>query len=157
MPKERIAILLVYWRYFLYVIDHKLNVLIECWKEGLYIEGIIHDMSKFSPKEFAPYACKFYSNQKDENTELAWRYAWLNHQNSNKHHWEYWVVNKQTKEALPMPKKYMIEMVCDWRSFSRKWGRKVKDSNLVERMVNSNNILLHPETREELERFIRGK
>lgn len=114
-------------------------------------------MSKFSPKEFAPYARKFYSNQKDENTELAWRYAWLNHQNHNKHHWEYWVVNKHTKEALPMPKKYMIEMVCDWRSFSRKWGRKVKDSNLVERMVNSNNILLHPETREELERFIREK
>lgn len=114
-------------------------------------------MSKFSPKEFALYARKFYSNQKDENIELSWRYAWLHHQNHNKHHWEYWVVNKQTKEALPMPKKYMIEMVCDWRSFSRKWGRKVKDSNLVERMVNSNNILLHPDTREELERFIREK
>ncbi|MEF3353804.1 DUF5662 family protein [Paenibacillus sp. GYB006] len=148
---------LVYWRYFLYVIDHKLNVFIECWKEGLYIEGIVHDMSKFSPKEFAPYARKFYSNQKNENIELAWRYAWLHHQNHNKHHWEYWIVNKQTKEALPMPKKYMIEMVCDWRSFSRKWGRKVKDSNLVERMVNSNNIILHPDTREELERFIRKK
>ncbi|WP_368086883.1 hypothetical protein [Paenibacillus sp. OK003] len=29
--------------------DHKLNVLIECWQEGLYLQGIIHDMSKFSP------------------------------------------------------------------------------------------------------------
>ncbi|WP_454192815.1 hypothetical protein [Paenibacillus sp. Marseille-Q7038] len=48
-------------------------------------------------------------------------------------------------------------MVCDWRSFSRKWGRKVKDSNLVERMVNSNNIILHPDTREELKRFIKKK
>lgn len=45
-----------YWKCFLYIINHKLNVLIECWKEGLYIQGIFHDMSKFSPKEFHHYA-----------------------------------------------------------------------------------------------------
>ncbi|MFS0577615.1 DUF5662 family protein [Brevibacillus sp. 179-C 9.1 HS] len=32
-------------------------------------------------------------------------------------YWEYWVINPITKEAMPMPKKYIIEMVCDWRSF----------------------------------------
>jgi hypothetical protein len=149
-----VAIFLVYWRYFLYVLDHKLNVLIECWQEGLYLQGIFHDMSKFSPQEFFPYALKFYSNQKDENTELRWKKAWLHHQNHNKHHWEYWIVNKNTREALPMPKKYLIEMACDWKSFSRKWGRKVKESNLVERMMRSDNIILHPLTREELEKYI---
>lgn len=149
-----VSILRMYWRYLLYVLDHKLNVLIECWREGLYLQGIIHDMSKFSPQEFFPYAHKFYSKQNDENTDLRWKNAWLHHQNHNKHHWEYWIVNKITKEALPMPKKYVIEMVCDWRSFSRKWGRVVKESNLVERMMNSNDIILHPKTREELVRMI---
>ncbi|GHH99461.1 DUF5662 family protein [Neobacillus kokaensis] len=37
-----------YWRNFLYILNHKVNVLVECWKEGLYIQGIIHDWSKFS-------------------------------------------------------------------------------------------------------------
>ncbi|MFE1245053.1 hypothetical protein ACFW35_13050 [Fictibacillus sp. NPDC058756] len=34
----------VYGRYLLYILDHKLNVFIECWKEGLYVQGIIHDL-----------------------------------------------------------------------------------------------------------------
>ncbi|MCY9698134.1 DUF5662 family protein, partial [Paenibacillus alginolyticus] len=56
----------------------------------------------------------------------------------------------------PMPKKYLIEMVCDWKSFSRKWGRKIKETNLVERMMKSDSIILHPMTREELENYIKG-
>lgn len=140
--------------YFLYIIEHKLNVLIECWHEGLYIQGIIHDWSKFTPQEFFPYARKFYLKQNNNEINRKWDKAWQHHQKYNKHHWEHWVVDEQTKESLPMPKKYMIEMVCDWRSFSRKWGRKVKKSYLLERMLDSNDVILHPETRKELEEWI---
>ncbi|KKI91193.1 hypothetical protein WQ54_16290 [Bacillus sp. SA1-12] len=142
------------WRNFLYILDHKINVLVECWKEGLYIQGIIHDWSKFSPKEFFPYAKKFfYTGEKSAEDELKWKHAWLHHQHKNKHHWEYWVVDPNNKQALPMPRKYMIEMVCDWRSFSRKWGRKVKDSTLD----LTDKILLHPDTKKELEIIMRNK
>jgi hypothetical protein len=144
----------VYWRYFLYVINHKLNVLIECWEEGLYIQGLLHDISKFTPNEFIPYAQKFYSNKKDEITETKWKYAWLNHQHKNKHHWNYWIVNQEKREALPMPRKYLIEMWCDWRSFSRKWGRRVKEADLTEKMIKSEGVILHPKTRQELEELI---
>lgn len=124
---------------------------LECWKEGLYFQGIIHDMSKFSLKEFFPYAKKFYSTNKDELTELQWKYAWLHHQHKNKHHWNYWVVDQNTREALPMPQKYIIEMLCDWRSFSRKWGRMIKDTNhLTNKMMASDGLILHPKTRQEL-------
>lgn len=75
------------------------------------------------------------------------KYAWLHHQHKNKHHWEYWVVDPVSKQALPMPRKYLIEMVCDWRSFSREWGRKVKESNFNP----SDRIVLHPDTKKELE------
>jgi hypothetical protein len=143
-----IQMIKAYWNYFLYILNHKLNVLIECWKEGLIIQGIIHDFSKFSPTEFFPYAKKFYSGQPlSVDDELMWKYAWLRHQHKNKHHWEYWVINPNTKEALPMPKKYIIEMVCDWRSFSRKWGRKVKESTLN----LTDTIVVHPDTKKELE------
>lgn len=102
------------WRNLLYILDHKLNVFIECWKEGLFIQGITHDLSKFSPKEFFPYAKKFFSDgELSTDDEMKWKYAWLHHQHKNKHHWEYWVVNPNTKQALPMPRKYLVEMVCD--------------------------------------------
>lgn len=149
------TILQTYWRYFLYILDHKLNVFIECWKEGLYLQGFMHDLSKFCPKEFFPYAKKFYSSNKDDSTELQWKYAWLHHQHKNKHHWNYWVVNQYTREALPMPRKYMIEMLCDWRSFSRKWGRLIKDPNhLTNKMLASDVLILHSKTRQELEEIV---
>lgn len=143
-----IKMMRAYWKYFLYILNHKLNVLIECWRVGLYIQGILHDMSKFSPAEFIPYAKKFYWGKPlNVDDELKWKYAWLRHQRKNKHHWEYWVINPNTKEALPMPKKYIIEMVCDWRSFSRRWGRKVKESTLN----LTDKIVVHPETKIELD------
>ncbi|WP_080846507.1 DUF5662 family protein [Cytobacillus gottheilii] len=143
-----------YWKNFLYILDHKLNVLVECWKEGLYIQGIIHDLSKFSPKEFFPYAKKFFSDgELNQEDEMKWKYAWLHHQHKNKHHAEYWVVDPQNKTALPMPKKYLIEMVCDWRSFSRSWGRKVKPSTVDP----SARLVLHPDSRKELEIILERK
>ncbi|WP_445490962.1 DUF5662 family protein [Niallia sp. 03133] len=57
---------------------------------------------------------------------MQWKYVSLHHQHKNKHHWEYWVIDPNNNQALPMPRKYIMEMICDWRSFSRKWGRKVK-------------------------------
>ncbi|MGD6942232.1 DUF5662 family protein [Cytobacillus gottheilii] len=145
---------IAYWKNFLYTLDHKLNVLVECWKEGLYIQGITHDLSKFSPKEFFPYAKKFFSDDElNKEDEMKWKYAWLHHQHKNKHHAEYWVVDPQNKTALPMPKKYLIEMVCDWRSFSRRWGRKVKPSTVDP----STRLVLHPESRKELEIILERK
>ncbi|MBS8266329.1 hypothetical protein DYI25_18055 [Mesobacillus boroniphilus] len=142
------------WRNFLYILEHKINVLVECWNEGLYIQGITHDLSKFNPKEFLPYTKKFFLDRKiDSIDEKKWKFAWLHHQHKNKHHWEYWVVDPNQKQALPMPRKYLLEMVCDWRSFSRRWGKKVKLSNLS----LSDKMILHPETRDALEMIIKNE
>jgi Family of unknown function (DUF5662) len=147
----------VYWRYLLYILDHKMNVFIECWKEGLYVQGIIHDLSKFHPAEFFPYARKFYSDK--ETNDLAFKNAWLHHQHHNKHHWNYWVVDQVKREAVPIPRKYLLEMICDYRSLSRKWGRKVKDTSLSDRLIQnllSEKVILHPKTKNECEIFIQS-
>ena len=142
------------WRNLLYIIEHKVNVLVECWREGLFIQGITHDLSKFHPKEFLPYTKKFFLDRNiDSIDEMKWKFAWLHHQHKNKHHWEYWVVDPNQKLALPMPRKYLLEMVCDWRSFSRRWGRKVKLSNIS----LSDKMILHPETRDALEMIIKNE
>jgi len=49
-----------YLKYLKYVLVHKYYVFIECFKVGLFWRGIMHDMSKFFPDEFLPYARYFY-------------------------------------------------------------------------------------------------
>lgn len=49
-----------YFKYFKYLIKHKFYVGIECFKRGLFWQGIIHDWHKFTFKEFIPYANHFF-------------------------------------------------------------------------------------------------
>ena len=60
-----------YLKYFLYVLEHKKNVGIECIKEGRYIHAITHDMSKFRPSEFIPYARFFYRTDRSKNYKIS--------------------------------------------------------------------------------------
>ncbi len=67
-----------------------------------------HDESKFSEEEFEPYAQKWFGNgEKTLEYEEAWKHHWMN----NEHHPEYWL-------GEDMPYIYILEMICDWGSFS---------------------------------------
>jgi hypothetical protein len=67
-----------------------------------------HDESKFSEEEFEPYAQKWFNNSgKTPEYEEAWKHHWMN----NEHHPEYWL-------GEDMPYIYILEMICDWGSFS---------------------------------------
>lgn len=105
-----------------YVIDHKERVTQfsswlqkECPElfEGIDIEDFNsliaeHDESKFSEEEFEPYAQKWFGDgKKTREYELAWEHHYLN----NEHHPEYW-------DGEDMPYIYILEMICDWGSFS---------------------------------------
>jgi len=83
-----------------------------------------HDRSKESRYEYDAYDLYFYGNKSYETVE-AFRYAWLHHIHNNPHHWQYWVlINDDPDEgtiALDMPYEYIIEMICDWWSFS--WSK----------------------------------
>ena len=67
-----------------------------------------HDESKFSEEEFEPYAKKWFGDGvKTPEYEEAWKHHWMN----NEHHPEYWL-------GEDMPYIYILEMLCDWGSFS---------------------------------------
>jgi len=53
-----------YTKYLNYVLRHKWYVMIECFKRGKYWRGLMHDISKFRPDEFIPYARFFNGNFK---------------------------------------------------------------------------------------------
>lgn len=153
-----------YWNYFKYVLRHKKFVFIECWAKGLYIQAVTHDLSKFLPSEFKPYALKFYGGDyayKIFEVEENFDRAWLRHQNRNPHHWKYWVTSISNCSntiqdrtvlttyfngiPLEMPLKYVIEMICDWRGA----GMAIHGRNEVVEWYHKNkkSMLLHPNTR----------
>ena len=45
---------------------HKYLVMKECFEVGLYKQGILHDMSKYSPTEFL-VGCKYYQGNRSPN------------------------------------------------------------------------------------------
>ena len=92
-------------------VDYELNIL-------------LHDDTKTIPQEYEAYDNYKFKGDKSKEAERAYLYAKLQHRNSNEHHWEHWVLHDVDLGCikLDMPYQHMIEMVCDWWSFSWKSG-----------------------------------
>lgn len=117
---------------------------------------IIHDISKFSPKEAPHYGRHFFGDRSHPEMFAA---AWLHHQNHNPHHWEYWLSrtkhNKSPDEysVLPMPMKYVREMVADWmgagRTYEGRWPESLDTWAWLKQ--NRQNMRLHPITQDRID------
>lgn len=122
----------MYLKYLIYILEHKKNVFKLAWKEKEYLHAFTHDLSKFNPKEFIPYAEYFYGdynpnspnksgfiNDLDKINEVKSNFdkAWQHHKDNNKHHWNYWY-----ERELVMPVKYIKQMIIDWTAMSMKFG-----------------------------------
>jgi hypothetical protein len=85
-----------------------------------------HDKSKYGQEEYEAYDNYFYGNRSYDVVN-AFNYAWLHHIHNNPHHWQYWILNNDDPEKgehiLDMPDCYIIEMICDWWSFSFNKGQ----------------------------------
>ena len=81
-----------------------------------------HDKSKYSKEEWSAYRNKFYPTEDKPADEQKFDEAWLHHQHNNPHHWQHWVLFRDSGDlvGLDMPINYVIEMLCDWHSFSAK-------------------------------------
>lgn len=109
----------------------------------------MHDQSKFDNAEYNAYDNYFYGKNYSNEAYQDFNKAWLHHIHSNPHHWQYWVlINDEPEEGmtpLPMSPEYVIEMICDWWSFS--WDK----GNLFEIfdwfLNHKDYILLHPYTK----------
>ena len=137
-----------YWRYFLSILKHKRRVLRECWHVGLYWQGVTHDLSKFLPDEFFT-SVKFFENDSliQEQRDRA-QSGLLKHYHRNPHHPEHWLL--KPGRALPMPRRFLLEMLCDWRAFSPDDPESVKTWYLK----NKDEFVFHPDTRAELETLL---
>jgi hypothetical protein len=104
-------------KHFNVISKHKYYVMAECFKRGLYWQGIVHDLSKYSISEFMPSAKYFQGDSTPVakmKAELGYAPSWLHHKGRNKHHWEYWTdFYDGVQKPCPIPNKYLIEMACD--------------------------------------------
>ena len=144
---------------------HKMEVMRLCFKVGLYKQGLMHDLSKYSPKEFIS-GVVFYTGDKSPNTTerrvTGKSEAWLHHKGRNKHHFEYWVDyvpgDEHIINGVPMPRKYVAEMVMDRISASRNYlGDKYDHTQPLSYFLKSKEKLwfIHPQTKKELEALLR--
>ncbi|MFR5151533.1 MAG: DUF5662 family protein [Ruminococcus sp.] len=82
------------WLHFKTITKHKLMVMHYCFRIGLYKQGLLHDLSKYTPSEFL-VGCKYYQENRSPNNaereDTGVSTAWLHHKGRNKHHYEHWV------------------------------------------------------------------
>lgn len=145
---------------------HKKLVFINCCRSGIIWQGIVHDLSKYSPEEFIP-GVKYYQEGKrspnvEERNQLGYSAAWLHHKGRNKHHFEYWNdYNPKYKKIMPvkMPAKYLVEMFCDRVAASKNYKKtEYTNSSPLEYFLNSTarkEGYIHPETEKALENLLR--
>ena len=129
-------------KYDEYILEHKSNVtkafdwLAKKCPEIFPDEGIkslvewqcisAHDQSKYDKNEYDAYDRYFYGNNRSYEVVQDFDLAWLKHIHKNPHHWQYWILVNDESELgikyLEIPLNYIIEMICDWWSFSWKSG-----------------------------------
>lgn len=111
---------------------HRLKVFILCCKAGIPVQGLLHDLSKYSPTEFFEgvkyYAKGKYSPILNAKKNQGYSKAWLHHKGRNKHHHEYWFDYAAPLKAPVIPYKYAVEMICDMIAASKNYqGKKYTD------------------------------
>lgn len=113
----------------------------------------LHDASKYEDEEFYPYLYHFYPSQAGANDEVAYDRAWNHHQKHNPHHWQYWILQKDSgaRVLLDMPENYVIEMLCDWSSFQYKNPESTANNWYTN---NKDKMLLSENTRKVVEKYL---
>ena len=153
-----------------YIKEHKYNVirsyewlrtnLSELFDDELKLKCdhlmLMHDKTKYDAEEYNAYDAYFYGKNKSYAVVEEFNHAWLHHIHDNPHHWQHWVlINDDPDEGeiiLDMPDAYIIEMICDWWSFS--W-KKDKLDEIFDWYEDHPNIKLSKRTRKKVEDILK--
>ncbi len=150
--------------HFRTITRHKWEVMKNCFRTGLHVQGICHDLSKYSPMEFVTGAIYYQGNRSpnaEERDRTGMSKAWLHHKGRNKHHFEYWIdyapmpVDEICGMKMPLP--YVLEMVCDRIAASKIYkGDAYTDRDPYEYYLRSHDhYIIHKDTDALLEKLLR--
>lgn len=152
------------FRHFQTITRHKLIVMKECFQVGLYRQGLMHDLSKYSPAEFLAGVRYYQGNRSPNNAQrekIGYSSAWLHHKGRNKHHYEYWIDyapedSGKILAGMRMPDKYVVEMFMDRVAASKVYMKEqyTRKAPLDYYRNGRASGLLHPEVRALLEKLL---
>lgn len=147
-------------RHFRTINSHRFLVFKYCCRCGIVWQGLIHDLSKYSPQEFWVGARYFQGDRSPNDAErrvTGASSAWMHHKGRNKHHYEYWTDYKMGEKEpvytpVPMPNKYIIEMFCDRVAAGEIYHKGHFDKGYPLEYYDRCNTdrLMHPETAKKL-------
>ncbi|MCR4611464.1 MAG: DUF5662 family protein [Lachnospiraceae bacterium] len=141
--------------HFKTITNHRHLVMKGCFEVGLYKQGLLHDLSKYTPTEFIPGAIFYKGTESPNNAErrkLGHSSAWLHHKGRNKHHFEYWIDYTLAPDhhigGNKMPVKYVVEMYVDRVSASKNYQKeKYSDASALKYYEKGKNrYMMHPDT-----------
>ena len=144
-------------KYLKTILKHKYYVFIYCCKLNIIWRGIIHDLSKFNPKELFVSA-KYFNGKispiSAKKIKNGYSKAWLHHKGCNRHHVEYWLdVTGGELHAIKPDWKDVLEMLADWMS-----ATKVYDNGDYKKSVEywnnrKDRHFMHPATKDVFKTF----
>lgn len=153
--------------YDLYLTQHKANVAkaFQWIRENLpelitdeaenaeWLATFAHDASKTEPDEYAAYDAYFYGGNRSYAVVENFEKAFLRHLHRNPHHWQHWILpaydDEKGSRVFEMEYRYILEMICDWWSFSWKTGKLDEIFGWYEE--RREHMQLGPETRKTVE------
>ena len=150
------------WQHFKTITKHRWLVMLGCFRVGLYRQGLTHDLSKYAPTEFWAGARYYQGNRSPnaaEREDKGYSEAWMHHKGRNRHHWEYWTdysMAQMRYVPVPMPRRYMAEMICDRIAASKIYnGERYTDAcPLAYLQRGKMHDHMHPDTQALLARFL---
>lgn len=117
------------WLHLRKIQTHRKWVRHYCFGIGLYKQGLLHDLSKYSPTEFWE-SVKYYQGTSSpidaSKAKNGYSMAWFHHRGRNLHHHVMWIDNFDETGGTPiiMPYKYFAEMICDYLAAGRAYMGK---------------------------------
>lgn len=152
------------WEHLKTINHHKGEVMKNCFQVGMYQQGLLHDLSKYNPKEFF-VGCKYYQGNRSPNAaereEKGYSSAWLHHKGRNKHHFEYWIDVDTDRgfevAGMQMPVKYVLEMFMDRIAASKTYQKEnYTDASPLKYYNKAKDVMvIHPKTRRQLEALLK--
>lgn len=160
LPRSSLSMALAHLRT---INAHKIQVMRHCFAVGLYRQGLLHDLSKYTPTEFRT-GMRYFQGTRSPNTaereSRGFCEAWLHHKGRNRHHYEYWTDVRGKGDGrivgAPMPTRYVVEMFCDRVAACKVYqGSAYTDASALEYYERGKrNYAMHPETAELLEHML---
>lgn len=153
------------WQHFKTITYHRYLVACGAFRVGLYWQGLVHDLSKYSPAEFLVGIKYFQGNRSPNNAEReekGYSSAWLHHKGRNRHHYEYWIDYSTHNipggmAPVPMPDRFIAEMLMDRIAACKVYeGADYTDASPLKYYYKgTDQAPLHPYTRQLLEKLLK--